>query len=1314
MKPSNYGKAFFTIMAVCLFATFSAYAQVGTTSLHGTVTDKTGASVSGAKVSLDNLGQAVHRELQTSASGEYEFLALPPGTYALTIEKAGFRKFERKNLQLLVNSPATANATLELGSTSESIEVSAQAAALNTSDASLGIAFNEHQVKELPMDGRNVPDLLSLQAGVVYTGNRSDINADVDTRSGSVNGARSDQSNITLDGVDVNTSGGYAFTAALPVTLDSVQEFRVTTTNYNADQGASSGAQVSLITKSGSNNFHGSAYEYNRNTYTSANDYFIKQSQLQAGEPNKPPKLIRNIFGGSVGGPFVKDRLFFFMNYEEARQREENAALRIVPTASLRDGVVLYPCDVPSSCPGGSVQGLSGASYAVPAGSAGLSPNNLATMDPLHVGPNSAMIAYFNTFPLPNDNTQGDGLGFDYSGFRFKGPIQKNYRYYIARADYKLTSSGNHSIFWRGALSNFANLGVPSYPGKTSEHTIVNFNKGFALGYTAILRSTLINNFRWGFTRESIGDVGDSNEQWIFFRGLSQRITRTRSFQRPLHNFSDDLSWVRGKHTFQFGGGLAFIRNPRNFTSTSFSDGVTNASWLDNAAIAGTNSFLDPGCTVAANPSCTWNFPAVSADFANSYDFPVIALTGIVTEVDASYNYLKDGSVLPQGAPVQRHFAADGYEMYVQDSWKIKPNFTLTYGLRYSLFSPPWETKGLQVSPSFSLGQWLQQRGKNMAQGIPANQDKLVQFDLAGPANGGKKGYYDWDLHNFGPRLAFAYSPRPHSGLFKSLFGEGDKTTIRAGFSIVYDRIGAGLLNTFDQNGSFGLSTGLTNPAGVESLECAPRLTGVHTIPTNASSAAGCDGHQLLLPAPPGKFPQTFPSTLDSGGFAIAWGLDDSIKTPYSYALDLSVGRDLGKGFSMEVSYVGRLSHRLLIQEDVAMPSDLVDPASKVDYFTATTELAKVYRTGLDTLSFNSSMVPANVAQYWQNMLQPLATLDQFRIARCTPNNAVSFTSDPVVAAYDLFCGFNQNETTGLFILDLLGIRSKSGTRYFPKGGPNSFFNPQYSSLYAWRSASNANYHAMQVNLRHRMEHGVQFDFNYTFSKSIDLASDAERIGAWGGLGGQIINSWSPKQLRAVSDYDATHQFNANWIVELPFGKGRLLGRNSGGALDAIIGGWQLSGLYRWTSAFPFNVSNGFQWPTNWQLGGQAIRTGKLHTGVFKNPTDGSVNVFQEGPGPNGAITQFRSPFPGEAGARNQVRGDGFFGVDLGLSKRWKMPWSEGHSLQFRWEVFNVTNAVRFDSQSIAPELDISGSFGNYGGLLTNPRVMQFALRYEF
>src|SRR6267154_780605 len=235
MKSSKFGKVFFAILLVCLLVTISASAQVGTTSLRGTVIDKTGAAVGGAKVTLANAAQALQRELMTSQTGEYEFPALAPGGYTLTVEKAGFRKFEQKSLQLQVNLPATVNITLEIGTTSEVVEVSASAVTLNTTDASLGIAFNENQVKELPLEGRNIPDLLSLQAGVVYTSNRPDAIAlqDTDTRSGAVNGARSDQSNVTLDGVPVNDAGGHAFTSILPVTPDSVQEFRVTTTGYN-------------------------------------------------------------------------------------------------------------------------------------------------------------------------------------------------------------------------------------------------------------------------------------------------------------------------------------------------------------------------------------------------------------------------------------------------------------------------------------------------------------------------------------------------------------------------------------------------------------------------------------------------------------------------------------------------------------------------------------------------------------------------------------------------------------------------------------------------------------------------------------------------------------------------------------------------------------------------------------------------------------------------------------------------------------------------------------------------------------------------
>ena len=292
------------LLASLLLLASCAVAQTSTTSLQGTVTDPSGGAISGATVELVNTDSKLQRDATTDGQGEYRFQFLPPGTYILSVSASGFSRFERKDLQLLVNTPATANAQLKLGQSSQVVTVSDAPPALNMVDASIGDTFNEAHVKQIPIEGRNVPDLLSLQPGVAYTGNRPDADKDNDTRGGAVNGARSDQSNVTLDGVDVNDyNSSYAFTAVLPVTLDSVQEFRVTTTNYNADEGQGSGAEVALITKSGSNNLHGSVYEYMRNTITSANDYLLKSSQLNAGLSNKPDKLIRNIFGLSLGGP---------------------------------------------------------------------------------------------------------------------------------------------------------------------------------------------------------------------------------------------------------------------------------------------------------------------------------------------------------------------------------------------------------------------------------------------------------------------------------------------------------------------------------------------------------------------------------------------------------------------------------------------------------------------------------------------------------------------------------------------------------------------------------------------------------------------------------------------------------------------------------------------------------------------------------------------------------------------------------------------------------------------------------------------------
>src|ERR1051326_3914675 len=581
-------------LSLALMLACPAWSQTGTTSLRGTVTDKSGATITGAKVTIVNQGQSVHRDMTTGPNGAYEFLLLPPGNYDLSVEMTGFRTYEKKNIQLLVNAPGTADVVMEIGSTAMTVEVTGQTPAINTSDASLGIAFSQTQVRQLPLEGRNVPDLLTLQPGVVYTGNRTDIDPNVDTRSGSVNGARSDQSNITLDGVSVNPRGGYAFQSVLPVTLDSVQEFRVTTTGYNADQGTSSGAQVQLVTKSGTNGFHGSVYEYHRNTATSANDFFVKKAELEHGHANQPLKLIRNIFGGSLGGPILKDRFFFFLNYEGTRRAEQVSETQVVPSASLRDGVVQYLCrestpGVPdtASCPGGTITGLSGKSYNVQPGFNALGPSQIATIDPIGAGVNPVMVQYLNTWPVPNASNVGDGVNF--SGFNWRAPISDTQNVYIARLDFNLTRDGKQRLYLSGAMRNEDNPGAPFLPGQLPSHHFVNYNKGIIAGFSSVITQNLLNNFRYGFVRQSIGDIGNTDQQVIFFRGLNDQtnaVTYTHKFQRPVHNFYDDVSYTHGRHAWQMGVAISRLRNPaQNFTS-SFSSGVTNASWLNTAGFA--------------------------------------------------------------------------------------------------------------------------------------------------------------------------------------------------------------------------------------------------------------------------------------------------------------------------------------------------------------------------------------------------------------------------------------------------------------------------------------------------------------------------------------------------------------------------------------------------------------------------------------------------------------------------------------------------------------------------------------------------------
>ena len=1275
----------------------AALGQTSTTSLQGTVTDPSLAAVGSATVQLENADSKVQRSATTDAQGEYRFQFLPPGTYILKVSASGFGRYEKKGLQLLVSTPATVNVQLQLGQASQSVTVSEEAPALNMVDASIGDTFNEIQVKQLPIEGRNVPDLLSLQAGVAYIGNRADMNKeaakDNDTRNGAVNGARSDQSNVTLDGVDVNDQGaGYAFTSVLPVTLDSVQEFRVTTANYNADQGQGSGAQVALVTKSGSNNFHGSAYEYMRNTITSANDYFLKAAQLSSGAPNKPDKLIRNIFGFSAGGPIRKDRLFLFINYEGTRQREEETVERIIPTPSLCQGNIKY--------------------YDTPTHITTLTPADIAFLDPNKVGINTAILnpthtGYFDTTfctgkTPTNDPFAGDGL--NYAGFRFAAPVSLDNNAVIARLDYHLSANGKHMLFWRGALQNFSNPQPAFLPGTAPELTVIDHSKGFVVGYTAVLSNTLANTFHWGLTRQSRGFFGDTNQPWDTFLGLDQGIVYSHDYQLPVHNFTDDLSWTKGAHTLQFGGNVGIARDPRLSYQHSFYGAVGTTSWMAPTGFANTGSTLDPG---------PQGYPEPLNSVA--YDYPMLSLLGMVSQMVGNFNYDKQGNTLPQGTPVKRDYGLNWYEMYAQDSWRIKSNLTLTYGLRWELLPPPWEVNGLQATPNVNLGRQFDQNVANSKNGIGYESISPVSFTLGGPANHGA-GFYGFEKTDFAPRISVAYTPRFQNGFLKTIFGSGDQTVIRGGFGKVFDRAGMQLINTFDQNAPAGLSATVQNPCCLpftDGAENVPRITNINVIPQ-----LDLGGNQFFPTTPPGQFPQT-PAP---GGQAITWGIDQSLQTPRAYTIDFSIGRELPKRFTLQVAYVGRIARNLLTQRDLRQPLDLVDKKTGIDYFAAAARISQLGRQGVPVSQINDATVGPTAA-FWHDMLPALASGAQYQPFGfiTTPN-----PTDLMQAIYTLYTTtdtYPGNEVVGLGNVDIYYSLSDTLGNYYNFGNSQplpvdqvqtgDLLNNQFTSMFGWSSVGSSNYNALQTSLRKQFGNGVEFDLNYSYSKSIDITSAAARVNYNGGINGsQIVNAFSPNQLRAVSDFDTTHQVNANWRVDLPFGKGQALARNAGRALDAVIGGWQIWGLARWTSGFPFSVGSGQAWATNWNYSGLATMTSRPKTGAFVQP-DGSVSVFAD---PVAARNGFDYTYPGQSGTRNALRGQGFASWDMSLTKRWRLPW-EGHSLQFRAEVFNVANLKRFNTQSLSSPYTLQqlpSSFGDYTSLLTQPRVMQFALRYEF
>ena len=1274
MSKIRFGSFITSILVLILFA-LTAFAQSGGTTVRGVIKDPQGNLVSGATVTITDPSRNFTRTQQTNQDGAYVFTAVPPGTYNLDVTAQGFKTASASGLVALVDTPTVRDVQLEIGAVSETVDVTAAAeAAINTSDASLGNSFERKRIVELPLNANNVVGLLSLQPGV--------------SRSGYVNGGRADQSNITLDGVDVNEQQDgldivtdEAFASVLRVTRDSLQEFRVTTTNPNAEQGRSSGAQVSLVTRSGSNQWHGSLFETHRNTVTTANDFFNNAAGVER------PQLLRNIFGGSVGGPIKKDRAFFFFTYEGFREATATSVVREVPLPTLGQGIVRFQTESGASdpgCPAGTPAGVEcltpaeiNAAYIAANGSSpGINPAAL-----------NVLAAAAQRYPA-NDTTVGDGLNT--GGFRFNARTPTELNTYIGRFDFNLTN--NQTLFVRGNYQNdivtravyfSSDCSVPGdniqcFPD-TPPLTTWNHPKGLALGHTWTVNNAMVNRFNYGFTRASFTQNGDSNENRVNFRFIfsPQAYARTLRRTTPVHNFVDDISWVRGNHTLGFGANIRLITNNRNSLGPSFDEAIINPSFYNESG----DVLIAP-----------------FTDFASGSDLrdALASVIGRYSQYSANLVYDASGQLQSVGTPSDRAFKTQEYEGYFQDSWRMRPNFTLNYGIRWSTSTPVYEKNGLQVVPNVNLTDYFNQRVASSRNGVPFTDP--ITFILGGKANNAP-GYYKQDWNNWAPAVSFAWSPD-----LGPVLGSNGKSVIRGGFRMTYDRIGSALAVNFDLNNLAGFTSARNinaNTFDVIAGELGPQFGGFNP-----------DVRGLPFPGSTGPIPTTlaFPLTVPSDeDQRIETSLDQGLTTPYNYSFNFSYGRELGKGLSVEASYVGRFARKILASRDIMQLNNIRDPQSGMTYYEAINALVNFrYENrpinSVPDLPFFNNLFPFMPAWFEDLSLTPTQAAYGFIAPKALGgSNIVDYT-----------------------FLQLLWDDSPDCTTCPFGGGPakfnNMFYQPQFGALSAFSTIAHSNYNSFQLSLRQRLREDVSFDFNYTYGHSLDNASGLQNATSYGTA--FIVNALDPDGNYASSDFDARHIINANWVVGLPFGRGKRFLTNSNNIVDKVLGGWTTTGIFRYNTGLPITGApfDCCVWATNWNVQSNGVRVRPIQSSPTKA---GQPNLFSD---PLAAYRSFRPARPGEVGDRNVLRAPGYIALDMGLYKSFRI--KEGHDLQFRWEVFNVTNTQRFDGLTISdlslgrdPFLGSSNPTSDFGQFTSTQaplnetkagRVMQFSLRYTF
>jgi hypothetical protein len=1361
----HYRAAFLLLSCVLALTPVLTWAQsTSTGTVVGLVTDPTGAIVPDATVSLIDHTTGTTKTTTSNEAGRYIFVNVNPGTYDITVNKTGFTQARFQKQEVNIGRQLTVDATLKVGTATQEVVVEASGTTLQTLNSTVGTTIGQQSLQELPNLSRDVSSLLALQPAIAANG--------------SVAGTVRDQTTFQLDGGNntndmdgtMNTytgsfSAGGGITGVMPTPVESIEEFKVNVANQTADFNGSAGAQVQMVTRRGGSSWHGAVYEYYLGSNFSANTWLnnhtpTKDANGKTISPTtKLPSNHYNRFGVSGGGPvgpsFWGGRTYLFANYEGRRYPQNTNVEKRVPSALLRAGVIQvqdasgkfqpynlnpFPVTVngvtyqPATCPGGPC-------------------------DPRGIGLNSLVSQIWSKqMPLPNDFTSAGGDTFNTQGYLTSLKLPQNDNFGVIRLDhsvgnnwhimnsyryYHLERAVNNQFDIGGVLGG--SLGVAK---STANRPQVPWF--YVLGVTTNVTSRLTNDFHYSFLRNfwewktanappqlpglggalEIGGEACSNtggNSALIPYCVRTQDARQRYWNGKDHVFRDDLSLVSGNHIFQFGG--QYERNWDAHRRNDNGQGIMAAYVYQVGASSGSSAV---GFTV--NPTGGPSFvPAgIPSGQVNNYKNLYAEVLGIVTQPQSLYTRsVSDLSLQPFGQPVIAHSITNSYNVYFGDSWHMKPNFTLSYGLGYQLELPPFEEDGKQVMLVDQSGKPVVTKdylAKRKAAALAGNTtspdyDPILGFATIKNVAGGRKYPYDVFYGGLSPRIAAAWNPRFNGGILGSLFGE-NKTVVRGGYGRMYGRA----------NGVLNILTPLLAPGLLQAVSCQGAVRQAFATPSNGSQCLGSsgadpnsafrigtDGLVAPLPTAAPKLPQPFlPGTGGCTGAGCVGSffpqsgdssaIDPKFRPNVVDSFDFTIQRELTPKATIEVGYIGRLIHNELQNID------------------------------LDAVPYMTTLGGQSFAQAYSALYTAICGLKGGACA----NNAYTGPAQPFFEAA-LGPGGTQaviNSQGGNLklgaVYDLWSALSKSanwtlGRSLLSSVTPGQTTGSQLTSITMSTSLGYGNYNAGFASFRLRDFHGLTGTSNFTYAKALGTGAVTQSTSSF-----SVIDPWNLHLMYGPNGgngrgFDTKFLFNQSLVYHLPFFSGQQ------GFVGKVLGGWGVAPLFTAQSGVPVQVQIGSG--GNCQSFGEgncasigtnenAVRVGSvpsmsIHHGVVSSGQCGSsgntlgVNAFAD---PQAVCNSFRRLILGvdtNGGGVGRIPGFKRWNMDMSITKETKI--GEHSGVTFYALFTNVLNhfqpgdpVLDIDNPSVwgvVTQADVTQS----GGYATNdPRQLELGIKIHF